>query len=105
MSTDLSAEDVEVRNTHPLMPDLRSGKLNNVNWPQTYHDRLGTGFSPLTCRMKAQPSPWSVIRVPATVNWVHTFEDSASQQQLLVYDGSLQLVSPEGDGTLDKCVG
>jgi len=91
-----TGNEVTAPDTHPLMPGIRSRELHNVNWPRTYHDKLVTGFSPLVCGMSAEPELWSSIDVTTTVDWVHAVKDSSGHHQLLVYDGSLRLVSAEG---------
>ena len=86
----------ETPDAHPLMPGIKSRELNNPDWPRTYHDRLVTGFSPLAGGMAEAPVLWSKIALEHTVDWVHAVDDQRGHRGVLVYDGKLRMVSPDG---------
>jgi len=78
------------------MPGVRSGELWNVDWPRTLHDKQITGFSPLTCGMKAAPRVWATVEVGGEANWVEQVTGSDGEGLLLVDDGRLRLVAFDG---------
>lgn len=45
--------------THPLVPGLHSSELHDTDWARPFHDRVGSGFSPLLCNIDSAPRVWS----------------------------------------------
>ena len=82
--------------THPLMPGVRCAELWNPDWPRTLHDKQITGFSPLTCGMKAAPRVWATLDVGGEANWIEPVRGSDGEEFLLVNDGRLRLVALDG---------
>ncbi len=83
--------------THPLMPGIVSSELHNRAWPRTYHDKLVTGFSPLTRGTTADPAVWATVRYANTVEWTYALRNEEGGDELLVFDGVLRLVTATGD--------
>lgn len=84
------------RDTHPLMPGIRSTEMWNRDWPRTHHDKLATGFSPLVCGMTAAPAEWASIPVPGQVGWMRVVA-RGSDEALLINDSHLRLITGKGD--------
>lgn len=82
--------------THPLVPGLRSDDLNDTDWARPFHDRVGSGFSPLTCGITAAPKAWSVIESPGQLRWLTPLTDATQGTRILVNDGRLRLVDLDG---------
>ncbi len=95
-SDPLQSGDYEERVTHPLVPGLRSRDLNNPDWPRPFHDRVGSGFSPLVCNISSTPRVWSSIRTPGQLRWLMSLPDPNRGPRLLVNDGRLRLVDADG---------
>ena len=81
--------------THPLMPGVRCDEINNPNWPRTLHDKHITGFSPLTLGMTESPRIWATIEVGGAPQWIENVQVQG-ESRLLVYDGRLRLIGPNG---------
>jgi outer membrane protein assembly factor BamB len=90
-----SADDQELL-THPLVPGLRSSELNDADWARPFHDRVGSGFSPLLCNIDSTPSVWSSIQTPGQLRWLTLLTDAKQGTRLLVNDGRLRLVDVNG---------
>lgn len=91
-----NSDDREELLTHPLVPGLRSGDLNDPNWPRPFHDRVGSGFSPLVCGMTSAPRIWSSIQSPGQLRWLRLLADANGGTRILVNDGRLRLVDIGG---------
>jgi len=83
--------------TNRLMPGIRSRDINDPAWPRTMHDRLATGFSPLACGMKEAPRVWSSVELGGQSASVHVLRATDTEDQLLVDDGRLRLLSSSGN--------
>src|SRR6185295_8918916 len=62
--------DEQAEGGHFLMPGIQASELSDVDWPRAFHDRLATGFSPLTCGMRKRPIKWSQIDIGGLASWV-----------------------------------
>lgn len=82
---------------HPLLPGIRSTEVWNKDWPRVYHDKQLTGFSPLTLGMKDAPETWTTVDVGGEVNSVKQVRTSDGRALLLIEDGRLRAVTPEGE--------
>ena len=84
------------RLTHPRMPGVRCAELWNRDWPRTLHDKQLTGFSPLTCNMKAAPRVWATLDVGGELSWTRQVTTRDGRTLLLLNDGRLRAVSEAG---------
>ena len=82
--------------THPLVPGLRSSELNDADWARPFHDRVGSGFSPLVCNIDSAPRVWSSIQTPGQLRWLTLLADARQGTRILVNDGRLRLVDVDG---------
>lgn len=87
----------DARREHPLLPGIRTAEVLDRNWPRMYHDKQLTAFSPLVCGMTTAPEVWASIDVGGELTWIREVRTVTGDTRLLVYDGSLRLVSLEGD--------
>lgn len=83
--------------THPLLPGIRSSELSNEDWPRVYHDKQLTAFSPLTLGMTKAPATWTTMEVGGEVNWVKQVRTREGRALLLINDGRIRAVTPEGE--------
>ena len=98
---------------HPLLPGVRSTEVWNPDWPRVLHDKQITGFSPLTCGMVSAPSVWSTVEVGGQLSWARVVprpagtrsgDASGAEPMILVDDGRLRAVTPEGQGLWESPV-
>ena len=82
--------------THPLMPGLRCDALNETDWARPFHDRVGSGFSPLVCNMRSTPRVWSTLPASGQLRWLTVLRDTENHSRVLVNDGRLRMVSQDG---------
>lgn len=82
--------------THPLVPGIRARELWDTAWPRTLHDRLATGFSPLTCSMKKTPAIWRSLPISGRPAWLRVMRCVDGAERILVDDGRLRFI--DGDG-------
>ena len=85
------------RQTHPLMPGVRSAEINQTDWPRTLHDKQLTGFSPLCLNMTDAPEVWQSIDVPGAYHWIRAV-DVPTGPAFLVDDGRLALYDVASPG-------
>jgi len=78
------------------MPGIRAAELWDPVWPRTMHDRLATGFSPLTCGMQRAPVVWGTMAVVGTLNWLRVVRLADGSSALLADDSRLRLISAAG---------
>ncbi len=90
-------EDPNRLETHPLMPGIRCPGLLDKDWPRPMHDKLATGFSPLTCGMKEAPTIWSRIKIPGQAAWLRVLSHAGQPDRLLVCDSKLRMFSATGE--------
>ncbi|MFH1919355.1 MAG: hypothetical protein ABIP48_05635 [Planctomycetota bacterium] len=81
---------------HPLLPGVRSPEVFNEHWPVTLHDKLLTGFSPVTCGMKHAPGVWATSAPGGRAMHAEFLTDARGETFLLVQDGSLRRVDSQG---------
>ncbi|MFH1264355.1 MAG: VCBS repeat-containing protein, partial [Planctomycetota bacterium] len=82
---------------HPLLKGVRSPEVWNREWPGTLHDKLLTGFSPLNCGMKQTPRVWATIHPGGRATHAVFLTDEQGEGFLVVQDGSLRRIGPEGN--------
>jgi len=87
----------EQRDTHPLLPGVRSKELWNKDWPRVLHDKQLTGFSPLNCGMAEAPEVWSSIETGGDLQWIEEVTCSSGESHLLIADTRMRMVSARGE--------
>ena len=92
----LPLHGAERKGEHPLLPGVRSPEVWNREWPLTMHDKLLTGFSPLSCGMKTAPKLWATIQTGGEVAHATFLPDEQDKTFLLVQDSALRRVDSSG---------
>jgi len=82
---------------HPLLPGVRSPEVWDKQWPSAMHDKLLTGFSPLTCGMPTAPRVWATIHPGGLANSGAFLRLANGKTFFLLQDSRLRRVDQDGD--------